>query len=307
MLFRSVEIDHADLFYVDLQLQNQLTEKEFWDFLSAYTLEDADEKAQVELRNYLKEDFKRFCYTFSLLPEIEKEYKAFEIGGNPYYLTALIKKFTRYHITCSNFFNDRDTKCYKAQQMLVRKDGTESIAMPYVNLNIEKNWYGTELDLVCFCEVIEHMIESPVRALLNINKMLKTDGYLVMSTPNVDRLENVARMVAGANIYDPFSGYGQYGRHNREYNKHELAQLLEMCGFEIEVMFSSNVHREYAVHYFDIEKIMELLKAVPNRELDLGQYIFIRARKRRDVDKVEVPGWLYRSMSKRYIKAGNEL
>lgn len=301
-----VEADDTYLFYADLQLPNHLTEKEFWNFLSPYTLEDADEKAQAELRNYLKEDFKRFCYTFSLLPDIEKEYKVFEIGGNPYYLTALIKKFTRYHIECSNFFNDQDTRLYKAQQVLVRKDGMEPIAMLYVNLNIEKNWYDGEFDLVCFCEVMEHMIESPVRALLHINHMLKTDGFLVMSTPNVDRLENVARMVAGANIYDPYSGYGPYGRHNREYNKHELAQLLVLCGFEVEVMFSSNVHREYAVHYFDIEKIMELVKMVPNRELDLGQYIFIRARKRRDVDQVGVPGWLYRSMSERDIKAGEK-
>ncbi len=36
----------------------------------------------------------------------------------------------------------------------------------------------------------------------------------------VSRLENVCRMIAGVNIYDPYSGYRPYGRHNRENNKH---------------------------------------------------------------------------------------
>lgn len=151
------------------------------------------------------------------------------------------------------------------------------------------------------------MIESPIRALLNINAMLKRDGILILSTPNVNRLENVARMIAGANIYDPYSGYGKYGRHNREYNKHELAQILTLCGFEIEIMFSANVHQEYAVNYYNnVEKIAELLAAIPYRELDLGQYIFIRARKVRDVDSVIAPEWLYRSLATDVIMRGEQ-
>lgn len=125
-----------------------------------------------------------------------------------------------------------------------------------------------------------------------------------MSTPNVNRLENVAKMIAGANIYDPYSGYGQYGRHNREYNKHELAQMLNLCGFQIEIMFSSNVHAEHGGQYFDIGSIMRLIETISYRDLDLGQYIFIRAKKIQDVDLVEAPEWLYRSLPDRMIKVG---
>lgn len=304
-----VKTDNRELpcreYCAGLELPGGLTTDMFWKFLSQYALADADERARAELKNYLKEDFLRFCRTFSLLPDIDQEYEVFEIGGNPYYLTALMKKYTNYKVTCSNFFNDQDTSCYQAEQVLVNADGTGSIPMPYINLNIEKNWYQENRDLVCFCEVIEHMVESPLRALLNINKMLKKHGYLVMSTPNVNRLENVARMAAGANIYDPYSGYGQYGRHNREYNKHELSQMLCMCGFEIEVMVTANVHEEYAGNYFDVEKLLTLVREIPNRELDLGQYIFIRAKKVKDVESVEVPGWLYRSMSDGWIYRGD--
>jgi hypothetical protein len=58
----------------------------------------------------------------------------------------------------------------------------------------------------------------------------------------VSRLENVAKMIAGANIYDPYSGCRPYGRHNREYNKHELYLLLNYLGFTIDAMFTADVH-----------------------------------------------------------------
>ena len=115
--------------------------------------------------------------------------------------------------------------------------------------------------------------------------------------------QNTFRITA---IAFPNSGYGKYGRHNREYNKHELAQMLTLCGFEIEVMFSANVHQEYAVNYYNVEKIAELLTAIPYRELDLGQYIFIRAKKVRDVDSVVAPEWLYRSMVINVIMRGEQ-
>lgn len=164
---------------------------------------------------------------------------------------------------------------------------------------------GKGYEIVCFCEVIEHMIESPIKALLNINAMLKDNGILIMSTPNVNRLENVARMIAGANLYDPYSGYGKYGRHNREYNKHELFQMLTLCGFEIEIMFSANVHTEYAPNYFqNVRKLVDVLSDIPNREFDLGQYIFIRAKKVCNINHVTAPEWLYRSLASNEICCG---
>ena len=288
-------------------LQRGLTLEQFSDYLSDVTLEDANETTEKELKNYLKEDFKRFCYTFSLLPDIEHEKKLLEIGGNPYYLTALMKRYTKFAISCTNCFDDDDGRYYVAQQTLVHKSGG-GLLIPWINLNIERNYLGEkEYDIVVFCEVIEHMIESPIRALLNINAMLKRDGILILSTPNVNRLENVARMIAGANIYDPYSGYGKYGRHNREYNKHELAQMLTLCGFEIEIMFSANVHQEYAVNYYNnVEKMAELLAAIPYRDLDLGQYIFVRAKKVRDADSVIAPEWLYRSLATDVIMRGGQ-
>lgn len=115
---------------------------------------------------------------------------------------------------------------------------------------------------------------NPVRVLKEIKRILKPNGALILTTPNVSRLENVAKMIAGVNIYDPYSGYGPYGRHNREYNKHELYLLLNYLGFSIDAMFTADVHGNDANHYCSISNLEPLLK---HRELDLGQYIFVRA------------------------------
>jgi hypothetical protein len=98
-------------------------------------------------------------------------------------------------------------------------------------------------------------------------------------------------MLSGANIYDPYSGYGPYGRHNREYNKHELYLLLTYVGFNIQEMFSADVHQNNAWHFFDLTSFQDRLKF---RQADLGQYIFLHAINS-GVDQGKKPSWLYRS------------
>lgn len=298
---------------IDQKLQLTDDQKEKLEFLSQFALSDADERARKELKNYLREDFIRFYITFSMLPDREQELELFEIGANPYYLTTLLKEYTKYRVDCSNCFVDGELAFSKGLQVMV--GGGREIEMPYINLNIERNWYlpktassrGGHYDVVCFCEVIEHMVESPVRALLHVNQMLKSGGILILSTPNVSRLENVAKMLAGANIYDPYSGYGAYGRHNREYNQHEINLLLTLCGFEVESLSSQDVHPALTSSFYDESKLLDLLGEIKNREYGLGQYIFARARKVQDVASVNAPDWLYRSLSNTTITIGERV
>lgn len=101
-----------------IALQGDMTLTQFSDYLESIRLEGTNDLAQKELKNYLGEDFKRFCYTFSLLPGIEQKKELLEIGGNPYYLTALMKRYTNYDVVCTNCFNDDDSSYYESQQVL---------------------------------------------------------------------------------------------------------------------------------------------------------------------------------------------
>ncbi len=247
-----------------------------------------DGSTSSELEGYLAQDFLRFVHTLNLIPAGEG--KLLEIGSNPYFTSLLIKKFTRYALTCTNYFGG---ELKIAVQEMCDKTNGERIRFEYFNHNIELSEFPMqeEFDVVLFCEVIEHLTMDPLLALSRIKSTLKPDGYLILSTPNVARLENIARMLSGANIYDPYSGYGPYGRHNREYNRHELVQLLDHAGFEVEEIFTSDVHLNGAGHFFSLRQVVPL---VWFRRHDLGQYLFVRARNSRPLNPRK-PGWLYRS------------
>jgi len=150
-----------------------------------------------------------------------------------------------------------------------------------------------EFDVVIFAEIIEHLLNDPCKVLREIRRVLKPGGTLLLTTPNVARLENVARIIGGANIYDPYSGYGPYGRHNREYNRHELVQLLEFEGYSATEHFTADVHANNAQAFCSLEEIENLIRF---REHDLGQYIFVKATVNSATPKVKRPSWLYRSL-----------
>lgn len=269
---------------------NKETEKSLLDYLSGFSLGDSNKD---ELDGYLKQDFKRFVYTLNLLPQAPKDASLLEIGANPYFTSILLKKFTDYRLFFTNYFGEEATGSRQVQKNSVAGDTFE---FEYMNCNVESADlpFDEKFDVILFCEVLEHLTCDPIQALLRLKQSLKDDGLLILTTPNVNRLENIARMISGTNIYDPYSGYGIYGRHNREYNKHELSLLLSQLGFKVETMFSSDVHENRSNHFFPVKELAQNVLSIKNRKLDLGQYIFIAARNSLPA-KTCKPNWLFRS------------
>lgn len=104
-------------------------------------------------------------------------------------------------------------------------------------------------DTVIFSEVIEHIRISPMKALLEIKHVLKTDGRLIITTPNIARLTNIIKLCAGFSIIEEFpdedSGLEHITDkliHIREYTMRELKGLIRRAGFTIELAKYSISH-----------------------------------------------------------------
>jgi SAM-dependent methyltransferase len=274
-----------------LPLPDGVTEDQILEFMLSMELADAPRQ---EMENYCRQDWRRFVYTFGLVRDLQG--RCLELGANPYFTTMLLKRYTSLDLTLANYFGP-DFQASATQHATVAGRGSgarDTVQFPFVHFNCEQERFPFDdatFDVVLFCEILEHLQLDPVGVLREINRVLKPGGHLVLTTPNVARLENVAKLITGANIYDPYSGYGAYGRHNREYTRHELAKLLEYCGFQTEQAFTADVHGNPAADYLPLESFAHL---VSFRQHDLGQYLFTRSR-RVSAGQRKRPQWLFRS------------
>ena len=131
--------------------------------------------------------------------------------------------------------------------------------------------------MVLYCEILEHLTFDPVLVISELNRILKIGGHLIITTPNVARFSNIKRIFAGENIYDPYSGYGPYGRHNREYTLGEVQHILATIGFSIEQAYTATITQN-GLSEMEQESNKNLAMFT-QRENDLGEYIFVRAIK----------------------------
>jgi SAM-dependent methyltransferase len=234
--------------------------------------------------------FRRFVYTLSLVPE-RAGIEVLELGAAPYVMTSLLRRFRDARLTLAGYGAGSDSAPHTLK---VGVDGeTKRFRPDYFNLEKDPFPYAADsFDAVLMCEIIEHLPEDPVHPLTEIRRVLRLGGHLILTTPNVNRLENTAKTLDGENTWDLYSGYGPYGRHNREWTTAEMRSLLSENGYEIEMLFTADVHPDYGTYYAYWDKVAALIHS---RRGDLGQYMFVRARVT-DKTAPAVRGALYRSL-----------
>jgi ubiquinone/menaquinone biosynthesis C-methylase UbiE len=124
----------------------------------------------------------------------------------------------------------------------------------YRQCNVEVDDYPFPddcFDAVTCCQVLEHFSHSPLPALGEMRRVLKPEGVLELDVPNVACFRNRWRMLRGKNITWNYRehylraqplfhrGFSFYPvRHNREFTRAELRELLLEGGFsEVSVQF----------------------------------------------------------------------
>lgn len=242
----------------------------------------------VEECGYLWHALERFRITLAITPELPPDAMVLELGANPYFFTRMLLR-RGMNVTCANWFGENANVGTRGTQYIGDARTGDRLAIDFDHFDIERGRfpYADEtFDLVYFCEILEHLPLDPVNALVEIHRVLKKpEGVLVISTPNPVRSENLNKMIRGENVYEPISGYGVHGRHNREYTCEELRTLFEELGYDHMRTFTADVSWAQA----------EAADWFPGVEpSNRGEYVFAVARAV-GKERWRYPSWLYQS------------
>ncbi len=184
-----------------------------------------------EGRHYVDAHFRRFRSTVARIPPGRGA--LLEIGAAPFCMTLMMEGLLDYEVRIVNFGSEGDVHLSS-----VKYD--RRLVFPCAGSNVERDrlpYPDAHFSVVVCAEVIEHLTLDPAHMLSELHRVLMPSGTLVLTTPNVLRqiydYRSARDFAHGRNVHDFYSGYGPYGRHNREYTPAELETLVSGCGFSV--------------------------------------------------------------------------
>jgi len=154
--------------------------------------------------------------------------RVLDVGGGVGWLASEIQKLGNYDV----FVNDisekqlkEAKKRYKIKTIL--GDITEGLPIS-----------RESFDIVIFSEVIEHLF-FPDKALKEIYRILRKDGFLIITTPNISTLQTRLQFLISGNLpeLDP------KGNHIRFFTKKTLENMLKENGFVVIKKYGSGWFR----------------------------------------------------------------
>lgn len=149
-------------------------------------------------------------------------------------------------------------------------------------LSVDEIRLPQKYDLVCLCEVLEHLTGDIVSSLETVSRWVAPEGYFYLTTPNLRSITGaVAIFARGSGLaskslepirkqYSRADTPDGYFGHIREYTEKEVKNLVEGLGFR-HVESSFQVHPR--AERFSTRVIRALETAFPSLRL-FGKYLF---------------------------------
>lgn len=189
-------------------------------------------KSEV-VRSYGRHHLKRFLDLIELIPRVN-ETRILDIGIAYGFYDIALKDNYDIAVEGIELPDNASSFCGMLE--------THDIPVKQCDLAKQKLPYEDEtFDVVIFSEVIEHLRVHPVLPLRDIRRVLKAEGCLVLTTPNVARLTNVLALLFGKNVFEDFKRELQpqghitdSWTHIREYTLEELKSLIYLSGLKVD-------------------------------------------------------------------------
>lgn len=170
---------------------------------------------------------RRFARTLDLLMQEKPKGKLLELGTSKVIPMSLQQLAPELEVHVTDF--DLSKSQIGTMKIGEREVPTYRVDLETQPLPVEDSTF----DVVLCCEVIEHLELDPMFMMSEINRVLKPNGLLILTTPNITSTRALWKVLRGM---DPYF-YMQYRhspklyRHNYEYSEYSLKQVVKAAGF----------------------------------------------------------------------------
>jgi len=179
-----------------------------------------------ESSEYYEEERERYWRSLEMLCQLDLPVPAtlLEIGGGQ--LALLCKMLFRDDCVVADITQKYAAPLYKA--------GIEHVTLNLMDAEPAKTMKD-QFDVIVLLEVIEHIPLPAYIVFERIKPLLKPNGLIFLTTPNLFRLRNLIRMALGVEFLDRFMmpQSGQGLGHQLEYTAPHLQWQFERAGMQI--------------------------------------------------------------------------
>lgn len=193
--------------------------------------------------SYLQKHGRRIVETVELIPVGDESQRLLELSSY-LQMTPLIKRHGAYgEIVLTNWWKGET----RSQLQTVRNEMTgEVLSFDMLNVDVERDRFpfpDEHFDVALCCELIEHLTADPMHMLIELNRVLKWGGLLIVTTPNIASAFSLGKALAGNSPYV----YGEYNpkspgdRHSREYTPNDIKLALNAAGFKVVKLFTKDL------------------------------------------------------------------
>jgi len=222
-------------------------------------------RGETDMEKFTKERLNqiRLMHYLSFIPELTPSSRVLDLGCGEGYIDKFLKTKYGCEVWCIDLKREESHEWIRDFKM-------QGIAFLFCDIARVKYlpFPSDYFNLVLFCEVLEHLItQHPPKYLFReIYRVLKLNGILFLSTPNMAELVKRLRLLIGKHPIPRVHFKDEdrpYAGHYREYTLDELKYLLSEMGFKILKIRL----RDYSPYYGDktiIRKLYSMiLKLVP--------------------------------------------
>lgn len=196
--------------------------------------------------SYLQKHGRRILETVELVPVGDESQRLLELSSY-LQMTPLIKRHGQYgEIVLTNWWKG-DTR--RQLQTVTNAVTGERLSFDMLNVDVERDHFpfpDGHFDVALCCELIEHLTADPMHMLIELNRVLKWGGLLIVTTPNIASAFSLGKALAGNSPYV----YGEYNpkspgdRHSREYTPNDIKIALNAAGFKVVNLFTKDLWAE---------------------------------------------------------------